>query len=85
MWQVTEQSVEIPQYFLPSINDLLHKLHGAEIFMKLDIQWGYNNIRIKEGDEWKGAFITKRGLFKLTVMNVLWNDQFTHHIPIHDE
>jgi len=31
-------------YPLPSINDLLQKLHGAEIFMKLDIQWGYNNV-----------------------------------------
>jgi len=31
-------------YPLPSINDLLQKLHGAEIFMKLDIRWGYNNV-----------------------------------------
>ena len=29
---------------------------------------GYNNIRIKEGDEWKAAFRTNRGLFKLLVM-----------------
>jgi len=55
-------------YPLPSIDDLLQKLHGAEIFMKLDIRWGYNNVWIKEGNEWKGAFITKRGLFELTVM-----------------
>jgi Reverse transcriptase (RNA-dependent DNA polymerase) len=34
----------------------------------LDIRWGYNNIRIKEGDEWKAAFITNKGLFKPTVM-----------------
>ena len=39
-------------YPLPSINDLLQKLHGAEIFTKLDIQWGYNNVWIKEDDEW---------------------------------
>jgi hypothetical protein len=55
-------------YPLPSIDDLLNKLRGATIFTKLDIRWGYNNVRIKEGDEWKGAFITKRGLFKPTVM-----------------
>ena len=55
-------------YPLPSINNLLHELHGEEIFMKLDIQWGYNNVQIKEGDEWNGAFIIKRGLFELTVM-----------------
>ena len=36
--------------------------------MKLVIQWGYNNVRIKEGDEWKVAFKTNKGLFKLMVM-----------------
>jgi len=55
-------------YPLLSIDNLLQKLHGAKTFTKLDIRWGYNNVRIKEGDEWKGAFITKRGLYKLTVM-----------------
>ena len=34
----------------------------------VDIHWGYNNIRIKEGDEWKAAFLTLEGLFKPTVM-----------------
>jgi hypothetical protein len=38
-------------YPLPLISDLLDKLKGANIFTKLDIQWGYHNIRIKEGDE----------------------------------
>ena len=55
-------------YPLPSIDDLLNKLLGAMIFTKLDIRWGYNNVRIKKGDEWKGAFITKRGPFEPTVM-----------------
>ena len=36
--------------------------------MKLNIRWGYNNIWIKEGDEWKVAFKTNHGLFKPTVM-----------------
>ena len=34
----------------------------------VDIHWGYNNIRIKEGDEWKGVFLTPEGLFEPTVM-----------------
>ena len=33
-----------------------------------DVRWGYNNIHIKEGDEWKAAFRTNRGLYKLLVM-----------------
>jgi hypothetical protein len=43
-------------------------LKGSKFFTKLDIRWGYNNVRIKEGDEWKAAFITNKGLFKPTVM-----------------
>ena len=38
------------------------------MFTKVDIRWGYNNIRIKEGDEHKAAFITNQGLFEPTVM-----------------
>ena len=38
------------------------------MFTKVDIRWGYNNICIKEGDEYKAAFITNQGLFEPTVM-----------------
>jgi hypothetical protein len=41
---------------------------GAKYYTKLDVRWGYNNIRIKEGDEWKAAFRTNRGLFEPLVM-----------------
>ena len=36
--------------------------------MKMDLRWGYNNVRIKEGDEWKAAFTTPEGSFKPMVM-----------------
>jgi L-rhamnose mutarotase len=38
------------------------------LYTKFDIRWGYNNIQIKEGDEWKAAFITNEGLFEPTIM-----------------
>jgi len=39
-----------------------------KVFMKLDLRWDYNNIRIKEGDEWKAAFTTHIGAYKPTIM-----------------
>jgi hypothetical protein len=47
---------------------MVDKLSGAKHFTKLDVCWGYNNVRIKEGDEWKAAFVTNKGLFEPTVM-----------------
>ena len=38
------------------------------MFTKMDLRWGYNNVRIEEGDEWKAAFMMLEGSFKLTVM-----------------
>ncbi|ESK87520.1 reverse transcriptase-rnase h-integrase [Moniliophthora roreri MCA 2997] len=55
-------------YPLPLISDLLDKLKGAEIFTKLDLRNSYNNVRIKDGDQWKAAFKMNRGLFEPTVM-----------------
>ncbi|KAF8757845.1 hypothetical protein RHS01_03640 [Rhizoctonia solani] len=55
-------------YPLPRQDDLMAKLQHAKIFTKLDLRWGYNNVRIKKGDEWKTAFRTKYGLFEYLVM-----------------
>ena len=53
---------------IPRISDLIDRLSKASIFTSLDLRWGYNNIRIRAGDEEKAAFITHRGLFEPTVM-----------------
>jgi hypothetical protein len=55
-------------YPIPLIDELVDKICGAKIFSKLDIHWGYNNVRIREGDEWKATFVTNRGLFEPLVM-----------------
>jgi len=55
-------------YPLPLIKTILEQLQGRSLFTKFDIRWGYNNIRIKEGDEWKAAFKTPKGLFEPRVM-----------------
>jgi len=56
------------KYPLLLISELVSQLRGARYFTKLDVCWGFNNVRIKPGDEWKAAFRTNRGLFKPLVM-----------------
>jgi len=41
---------------------------SKKIFTKIDLRWRFNNVRIKEGDEWKRAFTIHVGFFEPTVM-----------------
>ena len=67
-------SIRLHQYtikdktLLPLIKEVIDKLKKVKYFNKLDLIWGYNNIQIKEGDKWKVAFITNKGLFKPKVI-----------------
>jgi hypothetical protein len=56
------------KYPLLLISKLINKLQGAKYLTKLDVCWGFNNVHIKEGDEWKAAFWTNCGLYEPLVM-----------------
>jgi len=55
-------------YPLPLISDVLENIGTKKVFTKMDLRWGYNNVRIKKGDEWKATFTTLEGSFKPMVM-----------------
>ena len=55
-------------YPLPLISELMDKIKDGKYFTKLDIQWVYNKVWIKEGDEWKVAFKANWGLYEPMVM-----------------
>jgi len=38
-------------YPLPLILDILENISTKKVLTKMDLKWGYNNVRIKEGDE----------------------------------
>ena len=38
-------------YPLPLITELIDNMGSKKVFTKMDLRWGFNNMRIKEGDE----------------------------------
>jgi len=55
-------------YPLLLITDLIDNIGSKQVFTKMDLWWGFNNIRIKKGDEWKRVFTTHVRSFKPIVM-----------------
>ena len=55
-------------YPLLLISDLIDSIEKKKVFTKMDLRWGYNNVRIKEGDEWKAVFLMPEGSFEPMVI-----------------
>jgi hypothetical protein len=55
-------------YPLPLISEIINKVGKVKLLTKLDLCWGYNNVQIKEGDEWKAAFSMCCGSFEPLIM-----------------
>ena len=66
-WYLNEHTTH-NVYPLPLISNLVDKLKDTHHFTKFDVCWGYNNVHIKDGHQWKVAFIIHKRLFKSTVM-----------------
>jgi hypothetical protein len=57
------------KYPLPRIDDLFDQLKGAKYFSKIDLRLGYFQLKIRESDIPKTAFVTRYGQFEFTVMS----------------
>jgi hypothetical protein len=57
------------KYPLPRIDDLFDQLRDACVFSKIDLRLGYHQLKIRECDIPKTAFISRYGLYEYTVMS----------------
>jgi hypothetical protein len=57
------------KYPLPRIDDLFDQLRGAYVFSKIDLRLGYHQLKIRECDIPKTAFVLRYGLYKYIVMS----------------
>ena len=53
------------KYPLPRIEDLFDQLKGAKYFSKIDLRSGYFQLKIRESDIPKTAFVTRYGSLSL--------------------
>ena len=55
-------------YPLPRISETLDVLHGAKYFSTIDFASGYWQIKVRDGDVGKTAFVSRDGLFEFVRM-----------------
>jgi hypothetical protein len=57
------------KYPLPRIDDLFDQLNGACVFSKIDLRYGFHQLKIRASDIPKTTFITRYGLYEYTVIS----------------
>ena len=55
-------------YPLPLISDIIKNIGTKKVFTKMDLRQEYNNVKIKEGNEWTADFTILERSFEPIVM-----------------
>ena len=67
-WSLNEVTIK-NKYPLHRINDLFDQLRGACVFSKIDLHFGYHQLKICATNIPKTTFTTRYGLYEYTVMS----------------
>nr|GEU56667.1 hypothetical protein [Tanacetum cinerariifolium] len=62
------------RYPLPRIDDLFDQLQGSRVYSKIDLRFGYHQLRVREEDVPKTTFRTRYAHYEF---QVVWTDQRT--------
>jgi hypothetical protein len=57
------------KYLLPRIDDMFDQLRGACVFSKIDLRSGYHQLKVRECDIPKNAFVSRYGLYKFMMLS----------------
>jgi hypothetical protein len=57
------------KYPLPHIDTMFDQLVGAQLFSKIDLRYGYHQIKIRVEDIPKTTFTTRYGLYEYLIMS----------------
>ncbi|GJW41005.1 putative reverse transcriptase domain-containing protein [Tanacetum coccineum] len=66
-WELNKLIVR-NRYPLPRIDDLFDQLKGSNVYSKIDLRYGYHQLRVREEDILKTAFKTRHGHYEFQVM-----------------
>lgn len=72
-WQLTRSQSCIGSLCL-GLKNIMDYVKESCVYSKLDLKLGYQNISIRQGDEWKMTFKTNEGLYDWLVMSFVFRN-----------